>query len=136
MYRFCSVWTRKVGQYSDRLLASYGLRTYLQAFTPLSDSYGSLAGVMALLFWLYVSGAALVVGGEFNASFGMPQTTGADTVDPIVNATLSRNRYRFGRLAVIAACAASLIAIIAGLVYYWPRRIALRVPGMAQTVSV
>ncbi len=49
------------------LLASFGLRTYLQTFTPLSDSYGSLAGVMALLFWLYVSGATLVVGGEFNA---------------------------------------------------------------------
>ncbi len=49
------------------LIASYGLRTYLQAFGPLSHSYGSLGGVMALLFWLYVSGAALVVGGELNA---------------------------------------------------------------------
>lgn len=48
--------------------ASWGLRFYLSAFGTLSRSYGSLAGVVALLFWLYTSAAAILVGGELNAT--------------------------------------------------------------------
>ena len=47
--------------------ASWALRLYLSTFNPLSNSYGSLAGVIALLFWLYLSAAAIVLGGELNA---------------------------------------------------------------------
>lgn len=47
--------------------ASWALRLYLSTFNPLNHSYGSLAGVIALLFWLYLSAAAIVLGGELNA---------------------------------------------------------------------
>ncbi len=49
------------------LIASACLRLYLSTFASLHHSYGSLAGVIALLFWLYLSGAAIVIGGELNA---------------------------------------------------------------------
>jgi membrane protein len=48
------------------LVASYCLRFYLASFGSLRN-YGSLAGVVALLFWLYLSAAALLLGGELNA---------------------------------------------------------------------
>ncbi len=47
--------------------ASWGLRAYLSVFGTLSRSYGSLAGAVALLFWLYAAAAAILVGGELNA---------------------------------------------------------------------
>ncbi len=49
------------------LIASLALRFYLLEFTPLVQSYGSLAGVIALLFWLYLTGASIILGGELNA---------------------------------------------------------------------
>lgn len=48
-------------------LASVCLRAYLVHFGSLSRSYGSLAGVIALLFWLYLSAFAILLGGELNA---------------------------------------------------------------------
>lgn len=49
------------------LVASLLLRLYLGTFGSLNHSYGSIAGVIALLFWLYVSAAAVLVGGEINS---------------------------------------------------------------------
>jgi membrane protein len=50
------------------LIASMCLRLYLSTFGTLNHSYGSLAGVIALLFWLYLSAAAILLGGELNAA--------------------------------------------------------------------
>jgi membrane protein len=47
--------------------ASWGLRAYLSTFGSLGRSYGSLAGVIALLFWLYSLAMAILLGGELNA---------------------------------------------------------------------
>lgn len=49
------------------LAASWGLRAYLSTFGSLGRSYGSLAGVIALLFWLYSLAMAILLGGELNA---------------------------------------------------------------------
>ena len=49
------------------LSASTCLRFYLKTFGSLNHSYGSLAGVIALLFWLYLSAAAMLLGGEINS---------------------------------------------------------------------
>ncbi|MDQ3804977.1 MAG: YihY/virulence factor BrkB family protein [Acidobacteriota bacterium] len=49
------------------LLVSFGFRLYLHFFDTYSTAYGSLGAVMILLLWLYLTGAAILVGGEMNA---------------------------------------------------------------------
>lgn len=49
------------------VIASFGFRHYLALFGSFNRTYGSLAGVIALLFWLYLSAAAILLGGELNS---------------------------------------------------------------------
>jgi membrane protein len=49
------------------LTASMGFRIYLHFFDSYSSIYGSLGAVMILLFWLYMTGFAFLVGAEINA---------------------------------------------------------------------
>jgi membrane protein len=49
------------------IIASLGLRVYLRFFNSYSATYGMLGTVMILLLWFYVSGMALLIGGEVNA---------------------------------------------------------------------
>ena len=49
------------------IVASLLLRVYLHFFNTYTRSYGSLSAVMVLLFWLYITGLAILLGGEINA---------------------------------------------------------------------
>jgi membrane protein len=49
------------------IVASLLLRVYLHFFNTYTRSYGSLGAVMVLLLWLYITGLAILLGGEINA---------------------------------------------------------------------
>lgn len=49
------------------LLVSFGLRLYLGQFGDYNRLYGSLGAVIILMLWLYLSGAAILIGGEVNS---------------------------------------------------------------------
>lgn len=49
------------------MTASAGLRFYLDYFSTFGRTYGSLGAVIALLLWLYLTGAALLLGAEINS---------------------------------------------------------------------
>jgi membrane protein len=46
---------------------SLGLRLYLEYFDTYTTVYGGLGAVLILLLWIYLSGAALLIGGELNS---------------------------------------------------------------------
>lgn len=47
--------------------ATWSFTWYTEQFGRYNVTYGSLAGVMVLLLWLYISGLIFIVGGEVNA---------------------------------------------------------------------
>lgn len=49
------------------LIASFGLRYYLEFFNTYSRTYGALTAVIIVLLWFYVTGAAILIGGEVNS---------------------------------------------------------------------
>jgi membrane protein len=49
-------------------IASAGLRAYLHFFDSYTRIYGSLGAVIILLLWFYVTGLAILIGGEINAT--------------------------------------------------------------------
>ena len=49
------------------IVASVGFRIYLHFFNSFSKTYGSVGAVIVLLLWLYISGLAILFGGEINS---------------------------------------------------------------------
>jgi membrane protein len=49
------------------LLVSFGFRLYLHFFDSYSKTYGSLGAVIILMLWFYLTGAAILIGGEVNS---------------------------------------------------------------------
>lgn len=49
------------------LLISFGLRLYLHFFNSYSVTYGSLGALIVLMLWLYMTGLAMLIGGEINS---------------------------------------------------------------------
>ena len=47
--------------------ASLLFRLYLRFYNSYSKSYGSLGAVIVLLFWLYITGLAILAGGEIDS---------------------------------------------------------------------
>ncbi len=51
------------------LLISFGFRLYLHFFDSYSLTYGSLGALIILMLWFYLTGLAILVGGEINSQF-------------------------------------------------------------------
>ena len=49
------------------LAGSLGFRLYLRYFNTYNAVYGSLGAVIILMLWFYLTGAAILVGGEVNS---------------------------------------------------------------------
>ena len=49
------------------LVVSFALRVYLHYFDSYNVTYGSLGAVIILMLWFYLTGAAILVGGEVNS---------------------------------------------------------------------
>ena len=61
-------------------LISLGFSFYVSNFGNYSATYGSLGGVIILMLWLFLTGLALVLGGEINAIYHREQT-GEETIN-------------------------------------------------------
>jgi membrane protein len=52
------------------LIVSFGFRVYLGFFDSYSVTYGSLGAVIVLMLWFYLTGVAILIGGEVNCEYG------------------------------------------------------------------
>jgi membrane protein len=49
------------------IVASLGFSVYLKFFNSYSKTYGSLGAVIILMLWFYLTGMAILIGGEVNS---------------------------------------------------------------------
>lgn len=91
------------------LLVSFGFSLYLSYFNSYSSTYGSLGAVIILMLWFYLTGAAILIGGEINseienaaAEHGAPEAKKEGEKQPDGAAQGQRNASRDSSIAVLS----------------------------------
>jgi membrane protein len=72
--------------------ASFGFRIYVQHFSSYNKTYGSLGGVMVLLFWFWISSLVLLTAAQMNQVIEDASPLGkayGQRVDPTVEPDLN-----------------------------------------------
>ncbi len=64
------------------IAASLLLALYIEESGSFGETYGPLAGIMALLLWAYLSSVALLLGIAFAAQLEAVHAGGSATMDP------------------------------------------------------
>jgi membrane protein len=72
------------------LLVSFAFRLYLHYFNSYSATYGSLGAVIILMLWFYLTGAAVLIGGEVNSEITFA-TEGVSKIDGGMRGEQMRN---------------------------------------------
>ena len=57
------------------MIVSLGFRLYLHFFNSYSATYGSLGALIILMLWFYLTGAAILLGGEINCEIESSETS-------------------------------------------------------------
>ena len=75
------------------ILASIGFSIYANSFGNYNKTYGALAGVIILMFWLYLTAVIVLVGAELNTEMEL-QTAKDTTKGPEQPMGEARSRRR------------------------------------------
>ncbi|MGW7926939.1 YihY/virulence factor BrkB family protein [Staphylococcus xylosus] len=73
------------------LAGSYLFGIYISNFSNYSKTYGSIAGIIILMLWLYITGFIIIIGAEINAIFHQRKVVAGKTPEEQTFAEIKQN---------------------------------------------
>ncbi|NQD98960.1 YihY/virulence factor BrkB family protein, partial [Staphylococcus xylosus] len=79
------------------LAGSYLFGIYISNFSNYSKTYGSIAGIIILMLWLYITGFIIIIGAEINAIFHQRKVVVGKTPEEQTFEEIKQNHTSFER---------------------------------------